>query len=324
MDLRSHQDLWELVPELPEVEQFLAESLHFPFLRKMPADASFLQELKGKKVRPALFLITARMHGDRLNELVPVAAALELVHMATLVHDDVVDNARFRRDRPTVNQMLGNKMAVLTGDYLFARAFKLLTAYGSMEIVDLMAEVVAQMSSGELQQQLDSFDPGLSEQQYLERNRQKTAAFMASCCMAGGVAAGAEDPVNFSLYQYGLHMGMAFQLIDDILDFYGEEKETGKEACSDLRNGVVTLPLIYTLRGSQHGERLASWIREGNMDEERIQFILDEVKQCGGLNYSARKAEQYMQEALAFLTEIPSPEVVESLKTVSRLIISRL
>lgn len=276
MDLRSHQDLLEMVPELPEVEQCFLANLQLPVMEKMALQSSFLHEQKGKKVRPALFLITARSQGTVRKELIPVAAALELFHTATLLHDDVVDGARFRRHRPTINQLLGNKMAVLTGDFLFARAFKLLTAYGSIEIVDLMANVVAEMSSGELQQQLDAFEPTLTEEEYLERNRQKTAAFMAACCMAGGIAAGAEDRVNLAFYRYGLHLGMSFQLVDDILDFYGGLKGTGKEACSDLRNGIVTLPLIHTLQVSDKREQIRAWIREGKLDRERIDPILSE------------------------------------------------
>ncbi len=321
--MKTQQDLWEIVPELVEVEKHLEEII-FSRAEYLPPVDSFLMERKGKKLRPALFLASARVHGNNLQNLIPLAVGMELIHTATLIHDDVVDNARMRRNMPTINYSQGNKMAILLGDYFFARAFTILTAYGRIEIIDLMTNVVEEMSLGELQQQRDTFNTSLTESDYLGKIKQKTALFIASCCLSGCLTASTTSEIEAAFYNYGLNLGMAFQIIDDVLDFYGKEKNTGKESCSDIKNGIITLPVIRTLQLSTKKEELYTCLNRGKLDEMEITLILKEIKSQGGLQYSIKTAEEYIVRALSYLNKIPSGEVVQNLKAIAQFVLARV
>lgn len=322
--MKTKQDLREIVPELEYVDKFIIDmfqsrSDHIENLN------SFLGQMKGKKFRPALFLTSARMHAGRdLPSLIPLAASLELVHTATLLHDDVLDNAQLRRSRPTVNTLWGNQVAVLLGDYLFSRAFTLLTSFGSLEIIELMVNVIEEMSVGEIQQQLEASNPHVTEEEYLERIRQKTAVFMASCCLAGCLTSETSMEIKSSVYKYGLKLGMAYQIIDDVLDYSGQEKNTGKDTCSDLKNGIITLPLIHTLKLSPGKDDISSWIKEQKLGESEILIIKNEIKLQGGIEYSIKIAERYMNEALTYLEAIPSEDVQNSLEAISQLVLRKV
>jgi geranylgeranyl pyrophosphate synthase len=322
--LKTRQDLREIVPELEYVDKFIIEM----FQSRSDTIGSlkpFLVQMKGKKFRPALFLTCARMHHGRdLQSIIPIAVSLELIHTATLLHDDVLDNARLRRSRPTVNTLWGNQVAVLLGDYLFSRALTLLTTFGNLEIIELMVNVIEEMSIGEIQQQLEASNPDLTEEEYLERIKQKTAVFMASCCLAGCLASKTSMEIKSSVYKYGLNLGMAYQVIDDVLDFSGQEKNTGKDTCSDLKNGIITLPLIYTLQFSPIKDEIFSWIREQRLGESELFIILNEIKLQGGIEYSIKTAERYIDKALTCLEAIPTEDVQNGLKAVTRLVLRKV
>ncbi|RJX26489.1 MAG: polyprenyl synthetase family protein [Dethiobacter sp.] len=320
--MKTQQDLWEIVPELAEVEKNMEEIL-FSHADLLPPMDSFLLEKKGKRLRPALFLASARVHRSNLQNLIPLAVSLELIHTATLIHDDVVDNAPMRRNMPTINSSQGDKTAILLGDYFLARAFTILTAFGRLQIVDLMANVIEEMSMGELQQQKDAFNTNLTENDYLEKIKQKTALFIASCCLAGYLTSGTTAEIESAFYNYGLNLGMAFQIIDDVLDFYGKDKNTGKEKFSDIKNGIITLPVIHTLQLSPRKEELYRCLNREKLNEAEILLILNEIKSQQGLQYSIKTAKNYIARALSCLKKIPSEEAVENLKAMARFVLAR-
>ena len=319
--MKTAQALEEIVPALPLVERYIAAL----FQSRPDITGNFLAQLIGKKFRPALFLASARIQREHeLPSLIPLAAALELLHTATLLHDDVLDEAQLRRSRPTANTLWGNQLAVLLGDYLFAKAFTLFTSFGNMEIIDLMVNTIEEMSAGEIQQQLDCANTDLTEEAYLERVKQKTAVFMAASCLAGCLVAETSMQIKSAVYRYGLKLGMAYQIIDDLLDYCAKEKNTGKDACSDIKNGIITLPLIHTLQVSPIKNILVSLIKEKLPGETESLLIFIEIKRQGGLAYSVKKAERYLAEALTCLEAIPAKEVQSSLKSIARLVLKKV
>ena len=321
--MKTKQRLMEIVPELDQVDSYTVDLFSLG-VQKLADIHALILKMQGKKLRPALFLASARFHWDNMQKLIPVAVGLELAHTATLIHDDVLDHARMRRNVPTVNVLMGNHMAILLGDYLFTKAFTLITAYGSMEITDLFANLVERTAIGEICQQLDAFNVSLSEQEYLDRIEQKTATFIASCCLAGCLTAPASEQTKEAFHQFGLNLGMAFQIIDDVLDYTSREKKIGKDLHSDLQNGVLTLPLLYTLQCSKKGKEIGELILEKKLGEKDLLFLVKEIKAAGGLQYSIDAAESYIQKAYYYLEYIPSLRVVSGLRAIAEYVVSRV
>lgn len=317
--MKTKLGLIEIVPELAEVEASLKNIVQ-SCVEDIGYLDTFLLEGSGKKLRPALFLASARIHWEDVSSFIPLAVSLELIHTATLIHDDVVDKAARRRNLPTLNYALGNKMAVLFGDYLFAKAFTILTSSGSIEIINLIASVVKKMSLGELKQQVDAFNVDITEEDYLERIKQKTALFIASCCLAGCLTAEASEKLRTAFYNFGLNLGMAFQIIDDVLDYHVDGHNTGKDCFIDIRNGIVTLPLIHALKFSRRREEISLLLKKGRLDNHDLLMLLEEILQAGGIDYSLEKAKRYIEQALNHIGLIPSKKVAESLNEITRVV----
>jgi octaprenyl-diphosphate synthase len=202
----------------------------------------------GKRIRPALVLLAGTFGHYRLDLLVPLAASVELLHTATLVHDDVIDNSEVRRGRPTVNKAFQNSIAVMVGDYMFAHAAELVTRTGSLEVVKLFAHTLMVMAKGEIGQDVRAYDVRQDVQEYLARIAGKTASLFATACQGGAMVAQVPEPWAKALWDYGHHLGMAFQIVDDILDFTGNEAELGKPVGSDLLQGTLTLPSLLLMQ----------------------------------------------------------------------------
>ena len=284
--------------------------------------ATYLQRGGGKRLRPALLLLTARNFEYDRERLLPVAAAVELIHMATLVHDDIVDGATSRRGLPTVGVRWGTGTAVLTGDFLFARAFSLLAADRDTRVVRVMAEAVYEMSTGEIEQQEQLFDPSTGEEGYYRRIFKKTAHFISHCCLMGGLMGGAPERQVEALRRYGYGIGMGFQVIDDILDLTGDPAELGKPRGTDLRSGVLTLPVLYALERDPQPwllERLAA----RHVDEATIARVVEWVEETGGIAYARRQAEQFVAGALAALDELAGAPMEPYLRALARFILER-
>lgn len=263
-----------------------------------------LMQAGGKRLRPALYLICAKARKQTDNRgIIPLAAAIELIHMATLVHDDVIDKAMTRRGKKTANQVWGNHISVLTGDCLFARAFSVIAGTGNNAMLKTLTEVICSMCEGEIVQHVQSFDPSLTEENYLKRIAQKTADFIAASCELGGMSAGMSQEDTAALRQYGYSIGMAFQITDDILDITSSVEQLGKQIGSDLRQGIITLPVIYALANSGHKQELQKMIVEFKTSQERIERGLDIVNDINAIEYAYSHVERYLEDARRVLPQ---------------------
>lgn len=253
----------------------------------------------GKRLRPALFLLAARSGPafDR-ERAMPLAVALELIHMASLVHDDVIDSADTRRGTPTANAKWSNQVAILSGDYLFAQAFSLVAGQHYGEPIALrLAALVRELASGEILQDSTLFQAEHEIAEYEARIEKKTANFLALCCEMGAIVSGAAADVAKGLYLYGHAIGMAFQITDDLLDVIGDEAKLGKPAGNDIRQGVVTLPVLRALQTSPEREALAAILRDRQMSEAMVARALAIVRSSDGVAFAKARAEAQLWRA---------------------------
>ncbi|MBO8127238.1 MAG: polyprenyl synthetase family protein [Firmicutes bacterium] len=254
----------------------------------------------GKRLRPLLVLLSAECFTSDLSRAVKVAACAEMVHTATLIHDDVVDRSNLRRGMATLNSTWGNKVAVLAGDSVFTKALDLLVDQQSFRLLKSMTYMFTEMANGEILQILNYYNADVTMEDYIQRIKRKTALFLAYCCEAGAVLAGASEEEIEALKEYGLKMGLAFQVADDLLDFIGDESKVGKPVCSDLREGNVTLPVIHALQTSA-GEEIRQIIEADEITGDDIKTILALLEREKSLEYAYEVAENYVKEAIAAL-----------------------
>lgn len=302
---RETNDIFRwIAPELELLEKTLAEALASP----VPLIAEIGMHLVrsgGKRLRPALYLLAAKSC-ERFDEkkAMPLAAAVELIHMASLVHDDVIDHAETRRGTETANAKWGNQIAVLTGDHMFARAFSLVSRKGySEDIGDRLAALVQGLCAGEILQDSALYTANHNLEEYERRIAMKTADFLAICCELGGLVGGASAEVCAGLKAYGKAVGMAFQITDDLLDVTGDAERIGKPAGNDIRQGVVTLPVICALDASPAREELCTIITNRNMTDEMVTRALEIVRASDGIATARMRAAAYLDEARRALPE---------------------
>lgn len=290
---------------LREVEAYLEQALDFehPAIREKSLETL---HAGGKRVRPALAIMTASMYGKE-RELIPLAAVLEMVHMASLIHDDVVDQADTRRGMATINAEEGNRYAVHVGDYVLMKAMDLVRKMpNSKRLLQIMAELSIEMSLGEVEQLRSTFDIHQTIEDYKYRIDRKTAILMASSCQAAAVAAGASEQEIDIFYQIGYNLGMEFQIQDDILDMSRDSKKLGKPAGSDLAHGIMTLPTILVLQKSfAEKEELLQLIEQrfagGQAEVNRAISI---ITQQGGLQEASIYGEGYLAQATAYIQQL--------------------
>lgn len=277
----------------------------------------------GKRLRPALVVTSARLFSDDGPMVMPIAAAVELIHMATLVHDDIVDRSSVRRGMPTVNARWGASTGVLMGDYLFARAFSLLAEQNRPAIVRIMADVVFEMSRGEIEQQQALFDLSLGEAAYWQRLRRKTALFIAESCRLGGMAGGASDQQAEALHHYGLNLGCAFQVIDDLLDFVASPAQLGKPVGSDLRSGLFTLPVLHALEHSPRRDRLRSLLSNQRLGDDEVRQVVHLCQESGSFDHARVQARHYHARSLEALLSLPPTPARDTLAKLADFVVNR-
>ncbi len=277
-----------------------------------------LVQAGGKRLRPALYLLCARGGTPKKqSELLSMAVAIELIHMATLVHDDVIDNAATRRGRPTANARWGNHSSVLTGDYLFAKAFSSVTLGADKNMLRILTDVICTMCEGEIVQLKESYNSEQDEADYRLRVAQKTADFIAASCELGAISGGLDENDVIQVREYGYAIGMAFQITDDILDITASAEQLGKPVGNDLRQGIVTLPVIYALKTSPHCDELRSIITKQNMSDNDVKRGLEIVHQTDAIEYSYGQVNKYLQHARNILPVTLNSPVRESLLAVA-------
>ena len=284
--------------DLKLLEEELLSIIHSPEQR-ITEIGTHLVEAGGKRLRPALYFMCARGGCQNMEDMMPLAAAIELIHMATLVHDDVIDNASTRRGRATANVKWGNHASVLTGDYLFAKAFSILANKVSHDMLKVLTDVICTLCEGEINQNKNTYNPEQQEAEYLERIAQKTADFIAASCELGGMSAKLEESEIKALREYGYCLGMAFQITDDILDVTASSEQIGKPVGNDLRQGIITLPVLYALEKSSQKEQLRKIVQTANMSEEMIKSGLRIVHDTDAVEYCYSRVSDYLKRARA-------------------------
>ncbi len=259
----------------------------------------------GKRLRPAVLLLVARALGYRGSSHTVLAAVIEFIHTATLLHDDVVDESDLRRGRPTSNAAFGNASSVLVGDFLYSRSFQMMVDVGNMRIMRILADATNRIAEGEVLQLMNIHDPTVDEARYLRVVERKTATLFEAAARIGAVLCGAEEPVEQACARYGAALGTSFQIIDDVLDYDGDPHEIGKRVGDDLREGKATLPVIHALREANPGQRaqVEQAIRDGCGDFTEIARI---VHLHGSIEYARRRAQLESETAADAARALPA------------------
>jgi len=277
----------------------------------------------GKRLRPALVVLCGSFLPAPRSELVDVAAAAELIHAASLVHDDIIDHADSRRGQPTISKRWGEQRAVLYGDFLFAQAFTLLTNHGHTGILGNMTRAISLMCQGEIEQFNLRYDCRLSETDYMSYIHRKTAFFLSACCLSGAEVCGLSSLQQKSLAAFGLQLGYAFQLTDDILDFRGNTSDTGKPVLHDLAEGYLTLPVIRLLRNNHHGPTVRQIIESRNFTADNLAYIKMALESTGILREVDQKARMIIQRAKQNLARLPNKPPRATLTSLANHILQR-
>ena len=290
----------------------------------IPQIGRYIQTSGGKRVRPAVLLMAARLSGYQGDRAVLYAAVVEFIHTATLVHDDIIDHADTRRNRPTVNALYGNETAVLMGDWLYMSAFETSLAERSLPILDILTRVTRKMTEGELLQLTLLGASEVTEDQYLDVLKRKTAYLFSASCEIGGILGGADEEQQTALSDYGLNLGTAFQLIDDLLDFTADEAQLGKASGVDLLGGKVTLPLIYLLQAEPSKRELVqSVLRSGSYGDSDQRELLVAIDRTGSLARARESANKFAENARTALERVPASEYSDALRSLPTYVLDR-
>lgn len=293
-----------------------------PLIRKV---GEYVLSSGGKRVRPALLLLSARLCGYEGNQAVPLASVVEFIHTATLLHDDVVDSATLRRGLASANTLWGNEASVLVGDFLFSKSFSLMVNVGSLAILKVFSDATTIIAEGEVLQLLCTGEMDLSEEKYLDVVRSKTAILMSAACEAGAILGGASPDKQKALADFGMSLGIAFQLMDDTLDYIATEEEFGKSIGHDLEEGKITLPLIHTLRHCTPKERLVieNVIAKDEMSVDEFRQVSALVKQYGGIEYTVNAATKSVENCAAHLSSFKTSTVYKAMVELAHYVITR-
>lgn len=296
----------EIQHDLEKVEEELVHIVQHdnPLLNET---SSHLLNAGGKRLRPAFALLGGRFYNYNFEKIKPLAVALELTHMASLIHDDVVDAAKIRRGIPTVRSNWGNKVSMHTGDLLFGQALSMIAKYQHTPLIaKVLSQTCTKMCEGEIQQLSSAYRSNQTIKDYWYRIERKTALLIAASCQLGAVACGAPREIYMPLRRYGHKIGIAFQIIDDILDMIANQRQLGKPIGGDLRQGIITLPVIYALKYSPAKKKLAELVENQHKTDQEIIEAINIVKDCGGIDYANRVVDQCIYKAKSELARLPN------------------
>lgn len=316
-------DLYALIADdMRAVDAVIRQRLHSDVVLVRQV-AEYIVAGGGKRMRPALVLLAAGTVGYRGTRHHESAAIVEFIHTATLLHDDVVDESNLRRGRSTANALFGNAASVLVGDFLYSRAFQMMVGIGSMRVMEVLSDATNVIAEGEVLQLMNCHNADIDVEEYLQVIRYKTAKLFEAAGRLGAIIGGADATVEAALSDYGMHLGTAFQLIDDVLDYSGTEAETGKHVGDDLAEGKPTLPLIHAMK---HGTaEQASCVRRAIEEGGRDQFaeVLAAVRASGAIEASRAQAEAEAKSAAAALSALPASIYREALIQLSSFAVDR-
>jgi octaprenyl-diphosphate synthase len=277
----------------------------------------------GKRLRPALVILAARASGYSGASHIDLAAVVEFIHTATLLHDDVVDESDLRRGRKTANAEFGNAASVLVGDFLYSRAFQMMVSVGAMRVMEVLANATNAIAEGEVLQLLNARNPDIAEAEYLRIIHRKTAKLFEAAGQIGAIVASAPPDVEGGLARYGMHLGTAFQLIDDVLDYSGDAAATGKNLGDDLNEGKPTLPLIHVLQtgSAEHASLVRNAIERGGRDG--FEGVLAAIRATGSLEYACAAARREAEQAVAAIALLPESDYKKCLVSLAMFAVDR-
>ncbi len=311
-----------IADDMSRVNLMIEQSLHseVPLISQL---SHYIINSGGKRLRPVLMLLSARALGYQDEKHYDLAAIIEFIHTATLLHDDVVDASLLRRGKATANQRWGNEASVLVGDFVYSRAFQMMVNINSMRVMEILSDTTNTIAEGEVQQLINRHDPGTTEQSYLSVIRNKTAKLFEAAAQLGAVIAERNEQEEQAMAAYGRHLGTAFQLIDDVLDYSSSSDELGKNIGDDLGEGKPTLPLLYAMwnGNAEQSEIIKDAIENGGLSN--IEQIKAAIESTGAIEYAAKIAHQEAELATQALTELPSSEYLDALYALARFSVER-
>ncbi|KSU89507.1 heptaprenyl diphosphate synthase [Bacillus sp. VT 712] len=278
-----------------------------------------LLQAGGKRIRPVFVLLAGKFGSYDVNQIKHVAVALELIHMASLVHDDVIDDADMRRGKPTIKAKWDNRIAMYTGDYIFARALETITKIEQVDAHKILSDTMVELTLGEIEQIKDKYDLNQDLRTYLRRIKRKTALLIAASCQLGAIAAGAPESIHKKLFLFGYYVGMSFQITDDILDFTSSEEKLGKPVGSDLLQGNITLPVLYALEDPDFRLKVERLFVADNQTE-LISEIITYITSSDVIDRSVKVSERYLEKAMMILKELPDNKARKALYQIAKYI----
>ena len=324
---KPHEALFDLLSqEMADVDHLINTRMVSENAPRIPEVTAHLVNAGGKRLRPLLTLASAKLFGYTGPYHIHLAAVVEFIHTATLLHDDVVDESTQRRGRPTANRLWDNKSSILVGDYLFSRSFQLMVETGSLRVLDILANASATIAEGEVLQLTASQDLATTEETYLKVVRGKTAALFSAATEVGGVIAGAEEAHVTALFAYGDALGIAFQIVDDLLDVVGDAEKTGKNIGDDFRECKLTLPFIKAISKADDNE-ISFWkrtIEKGDQRDGDLEHALALLHKHDVIEETRAEAFRWAETAQSALAQLPSHEIKDHLYALSEHVVKRL
>jgi octaprenyl-diphosphate synthase len=316
--MQPHQLNPIIAPQFDAVTDYILNHLgsSVPLVEKI---GHYIVSGGGKRLRPLLVLLSANACGYKGEQHIQLAAVIEFIHTATLLHDDVVDNSELRRGNATANAKWGNAPSVLVGDFLYSRSFQIMVEINRMEIMQVISNATTVIAEGEVLQLLNQRNPDTTEESYMQVILGKTAMLFEAATEVGAILADASTEEREALRLYGRHLGIAFQLVDDLMDYLSDSATMGKNVGDDLAEGKATLPLIHAMRVGSEDERklIRNAIREGGLDD--LQPVLDIVQRTGSIDYTRRQAEAEIDLAIGALDALPASSFRDTLTTLAQM-----
>jgi octaprenyl-diphosphate synthase len=310
--------------ELTLVEQSLIKTLasHVSIINRV---GNHIIASGGKRFRPLLYLLSAKGFHYHGADNIPLACVFEYIHTATLLHDDVIDHAEMRRGNSSANALWGDRISVLVGDFLVSKAFSILVQTGNMQAMRVIAEATTSLAEGETMQTVRGGDLSLTEDDYLAIISNKTASLMAAACQTGAIMGNAGDEAELSMKNFGLNVGIAFQVVDDTLDYVSDNRQFGKPLWKDLQGGKITLPLIHALEGASEQERkiISDSLSHASQETQDAQRILQLINRYQGMEYAFGRAREYVRRAVDTLDGIVSSPVKDALTAAATYVVER-
>lgn len=310
--------------DLDKVETTLREFCRSPNVLIVEI-SSYMFQQSGKRIRPALLLLCSKIFGYKGRENILLSALVETIHTASLIHDDIIDNSDLRRGRATVHSRWGPNITVLLGDYLYILSLRKALQNESQKIIQILMDTSSEMILGELDEYNLSGNLSIGERDYLDIISKKTGSLFAACCQLGGVLGRVSEETEKDMSLLGRNIGMCFQITDDLLDYTGDEKELGKPVLSDLSEGRITLPLIYTLNNDngRNRKRIARLLERKILEKEALQEILRIVESNGALDYTYKKAEEFSSKSKSLIDRLPESSYRDALALLPDFILTR-